>query len=190
MIKFNDLKNGLTKILSSNFAGHTVYTEEIKQGIKRPAFHINIIPLTSNNFNVYYREQQAMVDIAYFSDEKPDLQSNMKNFEMANALETALNTDIKVLDRNLNLQELEFDTVDRVLHTTFTLMWYNENEVTKAFIESHQVMERFTIDIVGGCIEYIVTSDAEVYKSSDGDFYVLCTDAEIEMLRDRNMIKI
>lgn len=190
MIKFNDLVNGLSKILKTNFPTYKIYTEEIKEGLKRPAFHILTMPLTSNNFNQYYREQQCLIDISYFSDEKSDLQSNIMNLEMSNKLQTVLNTELKVLDRDLNIQELQFETVERVLHTTFTLIWYNENEVTKAYLDSHVIMEHFTITFDGLCYEYLVTSTGEVFKTKDGIFYVKCTDAEIMELRDRNKIVI
>lgn len=190
MVKFEDLSNGICKILKTSFPTHKIYTEEIKQGMQRPSFFVSIIPLASDNFNTYYREQRAMVDISYFSEEKSDLQSNKKNFEMAHKLQSVLNTDLKILDRNLNLQELEYETVERVLHTTFNLMWYNENEVTKTYFDTFQLMEHFTVEFIKGCYEYYVTSEGEVYKTLNGDFYVKCTDSEIEMLRDRNLIKI
>lgn len=191
IVTFNDIVNGLKLILSTNFIDYNIYFEEIKQEMARPAFHINMMPLTSNNFNQYYREQRCLVDISYFSEESTDLQSNFKNLEMSNKIQSVLNTDIKVLDRNLNLQELEFETVDRILHTTFNLMWYNENEVTQAYLNQFQLMEHFTVTFENDiCYEYYVTSLGEVFKASDGDFYIKCTDAEIEMLRDRNLIKI
>jgi len=191
MVKFSDLLNGLTKILFTNFAGHKIYSEEIVQGMKRPSFFIQLMPLSSLNFNEYYREQRALVDISYFSDEAPDLQSNLKNFEMANAMQSVLNTDIKVLDRNLNLQELEFETVDRVLHSTFTLIWYNENEVTQAYLNQFQVMEHFTISLHKATeTQYFVMDNGEVYKLTRDGFYVLCTVEEVEELRDENLIKI
>ena len=191
MVKFNDLLNGLKTILFNNFTGHAIYSEEITQGMKRPSFFIQLMPLSSLNFNDYYRQQRALIDISYFSDEAADLQSNFKNFEMANNLEAVLNTDIKVLDRNLNLQELEFETVDRILHSTFTLLWYNENEVTKAYLNQFNIVQEIVVDI-GQATEsqYSVTEFGEVYKSTNDGYYTKSTDAEIEMLRDENLIKI
>ena len=191
MVKFSDLLNGLKTILFNNFSGHRIYSEAIAQDLKRPSFFIQLMPLSSKNFNEYYREQRALVDISYYSDEAPDLQSNFKNFEMANAMQSVLNTDIKVLDRNLNLQELEFETVDRVLHSTFTLIWYNENEVTQAYLNQFQVMQHFTISLHEATeFEYFVMDNGEIYKLTRDGFYVLCTDEEIEELRDENLIKI
>lgn len=193
MVKFSDLVRGLSTIFKNNFPTYNIYAEPITQNIKRPAFHINAIPIASNNFNEYYREQNCLVDITYFSDEQADLQSHLKNLDMSNTIQTVLNTDIKVLDRNINLQNLEYNWDDaRLLHTTFELMWYNENEVTEAYLNSHQVMEHFEIEIDGNvCYEYFITLDGEVFKTKKGDtFYVKCSDDEINLLREQNKIVI
>jgi len=145
LVGFVDVLNGLKKVLSTNFVGHAIYSEPIAEGMTRPAFFIQLLPVLSSNFNDYYREQRALIDISYFSDEPPDLQSNVKNFTMANLLENALNNGIKVLDRNLNVQDLEFETVDRVLHSTINLLWYNENVATQAYLDSHENMQDVTI---------------------------------------------
>lgn len=190
-IKFNDLLNGLKKILKTNFPEYKIYTEEVIQNLTRPCFHINLMPLTSNNFNKYYREQKALVDISYFSDEKKDLQTNYKNFDMMNKLQNVINTDIKVLDRNINMQELEFDTIDKVLHTMFNLSWYNENEVTQSYINQFKIMQEVHINenVIGNtCV--IITSNGEVFKTSEGGFYARCTPDEIIILRDSGYIKI
>jgi len=144
VVKFSDLLNGLKKVLSTNFVGHTIYSEAVIEGMARPSFFIQLMPLTSTQFNDYYREQKVLIDISYYSDEPADLQSNLKNFTMANLIENALNGNIKVLDRNLNVQELEFETVDRVLHSTFNLLWYNENIVTQAYLDEHEVAQNVT----------------------------------------------
>ncbi len=189
-VKFNDLVNGLSKILKTNFPNYKIYADEIIQGFQRPAFHINLQPLSSNNFNQYYREQNVLIDITYFSDSAKDLQLQKDNFEMANNLENVLNTDLKVLDRNLNIQELEFDVVDKILHTTINLMWYNENEVTKAYLNQFQIMQHFYLTINNECWQYYVTSTGDIYKTVNGDFFVKCIDNEIAMLRDQELIKI
>jgi len=144
VVKFSDLLNGLKKVLHDNFIGHTIYTEPIIEGQKRPSFMIQLMPLTSTNFNDYYREQKVLIDISYFSNEPADLQSNLKNFEMANLLENAFDGGIKVLDRILNLQELDFNIVERVLHSTFNLLWYNENVATQAYLDEHKIAQNVT----------------------------------------------
>jgi len=134
----------MKKVLSTNFAGHAIYSEAVIENMARPSFFIQLMPLNSTQFNEYYREQKVLIDISYFSDEPADLQSNLKNFEMANLLENALNNGIKVLDRVLNLQELDFNIVERVLHSTFTVLWYNENVVTQAYLDEHKIAQNVT----------------------------------------------
>ena len=186
---FNDLTNGLAKILKNSFPDYKIYTEEIRQGIKRPALFINVMPLASNNFNKYYREQRALVDISFFSDESPDLQSNVSNLTIANSIQNALNTELKILDRSINLQELEYETVDKVFHTTFNLLWYNRNEVTEAYLAQFPKVEKVTVnsEIYGNNSLY-VASNGDVYKISEGGYYTLCTDEELIELREAGYI--
>lgn len=139
-IKYNDIVNHLKKLLKTNFPTYKIYSDEIKENMIRPAFHINLMPETSINFNVFYREQNVLIDISYFSDDLPDMQSKTKNLDMANTLQNIFNTDIKIYDNYINVSELDFDIVDRVLHTTFNLMWYNNNEITQADLDKLEDM--------------------------------------------------
>lgn len=182
MIKFSDIVRHLSKLLKGSFPTYNIYTEEIIENVKRPAFHINLMPESSSNFNIYYREQACMVDISYFSDEKPDLQSRLKNMDMCNTLQGILNTNLSVLDRKLIINNLTFDIVDRVLHTTFTLLWYNENEVTQAYINQHKIISEVIFNdgfsVIGtNCV--LLTADGKYYKVIDGEFYIECTPDEI-----------
>lgn len=172
-VKYNDLASGISKILKTALPTYKMYTEPITQNLVRPAFFINVIPVSCLNQNIYFREQRALIDISYFSDELPDLQSNKKNNAMANSLENILNCDLKILDRNLNLSEIEFNTEDRVLHATFSLMWYNENEVTEAYLAGFQIMQKVYIEG-----DLVVMTENGVYKSQ-GKFYAQCTDADV-----------
>jgi len=148
VIKFTDLLNGLKKVLHDNFVGHTVYTEPIIEGQKRPSFSINLMPLSSNDFNDYYKEQKALVDISYYSSEGADLQSNLSNLTMINLQETAFNGGLTVLDRVFRLEGLSFNIVERVLHSTFTIIWYNVNEATQTYLDEHENMQEVTISSV------------------------------------------
>ena len=119
MVKYLDMVRAIAKLLKTSFPTYNIYTEEIKQGMKRPAFHINLMPQSSVNFNRYYREQRILVDVSYFSEEDPDLQSSQKNLDMANILQNVFNLGIPALDNVVFLGGLTFNVVDRVLHTTF-----------------------------------------------------------------------
>jgi hypothetical protein len=172
-LSYNDIGEGISKILKAAFPTYKMFFEPVTSGMQRPSFFINTIPVSCLNQNIYFREQRALIDINYFSDELPDLQSNKKNNAMANSLENILNCDLKILDRNLNLSEIEFNTQDRVLHATFTLMWYNENEVTEAYLAGFQIMQKVYIDG-----DLVVMTENGVYKSQ-GKFYIQCTDADV-----------
>lgn len=195
MITFNDIPNAISATLTKAFPTHTKYFEEITQKIHRPAFHINVMPESSVNFNKYYREQNLLVDITYFSDEQPALQSKTDNFDMINKLQNVLNMSLEVKDRKLNIQQLNFDIIDRLLHATFNLMWYNENEVTEAYLNTLSIIKEVIIngDVtheVKECQKVLITKDGEVFKTIDGNFYVRCSDEEVTQLIKDGLINI
>lgn len=192
-VTYNDVVNHVKLVLSKSFTDYSIYSEEVKEGMKRPAFHINLLPEMSINFNKYYREQNVLVDVAYFSDEEEDLQSKEKNLDMASKLQNVFNMDLKVLDRFLNIQNLTYDIVDRVLHTTFNLSWFNENEVTENYLKQFNIIKQVNFADGFGvssakCV--IITSDGRVFKAVDGGFYVECTADEIKSLKDQGIIPL
>lgn len=176
-IKFKDLINALSKVLSTNFKDYSIYIEDVEQNMKVPAFHINVLPVSSSNFNIYYREQLVLVDITFFSSKWLSKRVKKENLEMANKLQEVLNTDLQVLDRRLNIKKVEQNIVENVLHTTFELVWYNINEVTQAYIESLDIMQVVYINIELENLCVVITSDDKIYKQSQGNYYILC-DAE------------
>ena len=173
-VKFNDVSNAICKLLKTNFPTHSIYTEEVIQKLKRPSFHISVIPINSTMDNVFYNQQNVLIDISYFSDEKPDLQSVDSNNEMANTLQKTLNTGFQVKDRFLKIDQLTFETIDRVLHTNFSLLWYNINRVTLEYLENFFISDGR---------EVIVLLDDSIYVSTGDGGYVKSDESEIEFYR-------
>lgn len=162
---FIDVLNGISKTLKDSFKNHEIYVEEIRENMVRPSFFIALIPESSFNFNKYYRQQNILVDISYFSESDPDLQSNIENLSMANEIQNVLNTGIKVLDREINLQELQFDVIDRVLHATFNLMWYNVNEITQAELDKYKLMQDIQFEYSYDSLQALMESNNKYVKS-------------------------
>ena len=189
MITYNDVVNYISKLLSTKFVNYEIYTDEIIEDMKRPAFHINLLPEQSINFNSYYREENCMIDISYFSDESVDLQSKEINFNMLHQLQNIFNMNILVKDRNLNIENLTFDIIDKILHITFNLMWYNENMVTLDYLSQFEIMKVFYIDNeIIDCKNIITTKNGDIYKSLDENLYTQCTDDEVKTLKENNLL--
>lgn len=189
MVTFNDVVNHIIKLLKSKFPTYKIYSDEIIENMTRPAFHVNLLPEQSINFNSYYRNQNCLVDISFFSNEEMDLQSKEKNLDMLHQLENVFNMEIFVKDRYLNINDLTCDIVDKVLHTTFNLMWYNENEVTLDYLNQFGIMKTFYINNeIIECKSLLITSDGNIYKTIDGEFYMQCTDDEVQKLKENNLI--
>ena len=145
-IEFIDIINAITKTLSDRFPDNQIYIDEIEENMITPCFQINLMPLTIVNENNLYRQQNVLIDISYITDTNAQLSNKNKCLEMSNKLQNVLNEGISVLDNFIDIQELEFDIVDKILHTTFYLMWYNNNEVTENELDKYKIMQEFTIN--------------------------------------------
>lgn len=142
-VSYQDIVNHIKKLLHASYPSYHIYDDAVRENMLRPAFNINLLPEISSNFNSLYREQTVMVDIAYFSEEGPDLQSKAKNLDMAYKIQDVLNYSLPVLDRNLFIDNLTYNiTDDRVLHVVFNLNWFNENEVANEELKQfHDITE-------------------------------------------------
>lgn len=116
MITLIDIQKSISRKLNSKFNDHFIYSEEVKQGLKRPAFFINIIPISTDNFPVY-KEKLINIDIMYFSSNE----TSEENLNMINMLEELFNMTLIIADREITIGSLNFRIVDDILHCNFSL---------------------------------------------------------------------
>lgn len=116
MITLMDIQKTISRRLDSRFSGHYVYTEEVKQGLKRPSFFINIMPINTNNF-VIYKDKLVNIDIMYFGKNE----TNEESLNMVNELEDLFSITLAIKDREITIQSLNFKTIDNILHCGFSL---------------------------------------------------------------------
>lgn len=142
MITLMDIQKAISRKLDSKFTTHYIYVEEVKEGLKRPSFFINIMPVSTDNF-ITYKEKLANIDIMYFSKNE----TNNENLEMINLLESLFNTPLKIQDREITIRSLNFKVIDNILHCNFSLDFNNSNLVeikTKvgfAYLPEHEISE-------------------------------------------------
>ncbi|MHC1683420.1 MAG: DUF6838 family protein [Clostridiaceae bacterium] len=130
-MKYVDIKSSITKKLYDTF-NYKVLDEEIKQGLdkKRPCFFVQLIPLKTTNFAMC-RNRLINVDITFFSANK----TNEENLLMQDDLEKLFNLNLKVLDRVLLIEDLNFRTVDTDLHCIFTLDYLEGVETVSVVLD-------------------------------------------------------
>lgn len=111
------IKKAISLKLKSKFPTHKIYTEEIPQGLKRPCFFIEILPINTSNVNKFHREKLINIDIQYFSINE----TNAENFTMIEELNDLINGVLEVEDRTFTIQQATTDIVDKILHYSFDL---------------------------------------------------------------------
>lgn len=116
MITLLDIQKSISRKLNSKFSDHYIYVEEVKKGKKVPSFFINIMPVNTDNFATY-KDKLVNIDIMYFGKNE----TNEENLNMTNSLESLFNMTLKIQDREITIQSLNFKTVDNILHCGFSL---------------------------------------------------------------------
>ncbi|MBC2579695.1 DUF6838 family protein [Clostridium sp. DJ247] len=123
MISYNDIKDAVTLMVSSNFENGNIYSEETQLGFNLPAFFIELIPLTSviEAASIY---KAIGIDIQYISDV-----SNFKREEIlsiCDKLEQLFNKHLQVEDRFLKIEQFGYEIVDKVLHFQIFVDYFDD----------------------------------------------------------------
>lgn len=116
MITLLDIQKSISRKLDSKFSDYYIYTEEVKDGLKRPSFFINIMPISTKNF-IANKEKLINIDIMYFSENE----TNEEKLNMINMLEDLLNITLEIKDRVITIESLDFKVVNDILHCIFNL---------------------------------------------------------------------
>lgn len=114
MLSLIDLKKAIVENLKP--LGINIIANEIKSGFKKPAFFIQLMPI-SNNTGISMQERIITVNIHYFSEEKTDI----ANLKMIDTLNNLFINCIKVGDRTLTIYEKREELEDNVLQYKFDL---------------------------------------------------------------------
>lgn len=126
MIKMTDIKNALIILLSSNFYGVHIVSDDISQikqigGIKPfPLMHIDLSSFNSNIFDSYTRTESILVDISYIEEEKL--------LEIDESLKRLIGAGLEVKDRFLHIDSISSNVSDDVLHFVFNINFNNGTE--------------------------------------------------------------
>lgn len=117
MITLIDIQNAVSKSISDNIKEEAyIYVEEVKDGLKRPAFFIEVLPVKTDNY-LNHLSKLILVEIMYLCKDK----TMKENLEMANMLENIFNLSMTVKDRRLTVNTLNYEIVNDILRCSFTL---------------------------------------------------------------------
>ena len=76
-----DMKKAVTKKLKEAFPECNIYTKRVEQGMKAPAFHVDLVPYDAPSIGVHGRRIHYFVNCTFFPTVEGDLDQNLQAWE-------------------------------------------------------------------------------------------------------------
>ena len=119
MLSIIDIKKSIVTKLKT--FGVDIVANDIRSGFKKPAFFIQIMPI-SDDVNNDFSINTLVVNIHYFSEDKTDLD----NLKMIDKLKKVFINNLKVNNRILTISNKTYDIDDNVLQFMFEVRYTEE----------------------------------------------------------------
>ena len=76
-----DMKKAVTKKLKEAFPECNIYTKRVEQGMKTPAFHVDLVPYDAPKVGVHGRRIHYFINCTFFPTVEGDLDQNLQAWE-------------------------------------------------------------------------------------------------------------
>ena len=76
-----DMKKAVTKKLKEAFPECNIYTKRVEQGMKTPAFHVDLVPYDAPKVGVHGRRIHYFINCTFFPTIEGDLDQNLQAWE-------------------------------------------------------------------------------------------------------------
>ena len=123
-----DIKESLRGEIKAKLPSHKIYAVEVKEGFKRPAFFVEVIPVNIQN-RLYYKDVSVTVNIRYY----PEGETYEEIMDISDKLTEIFGATLKVGDRVLTINNQESETTDedgnKYLQFSFDLNYQDGNNV-------------------------------------------------------------
>lgn len=110
------IRNSVMSVLKANFPDHKIYGEKVTQGLKRPCFFVDLIPIDILKRTPEVQEHSLITDIQYMSLED----TKEKNLEMVDKL-GQLFSFVEFNGFRVSVSNERFEIIDGILHYLFDL---------------------------------------------------------------------
>ncbi|MCM3599391.1 hypothetical protein M3175_01505 [Robertmurraya korlensis] len=110
------IKDSIVKVLSDTFTDHQVYDEKKTQGLKRPCFFVDIIPVAFEKPTPNQQERSIIVDVQYMSLEETKEENLVMSEELGQMFSVISFDTYKIKP-----SEERYEIVDGILHYLFDL---------------------------------------------------------------------
>ncbi|WP_053955102.1 phage tail terminator family protein [Inediibacterium massiliense] len=142
MITLLKIQETVLKILKSHF--DTSYFYETMQGesLDRPAFFIEVLPVSTTLESRYHQNKKIKIKIEYFSKS----QTIKENIEILEKLQDIFSCVLEVEDRKFTIQETTVKMVDKVLVFSFEIAFIDTIDQMKVYgYKNYEMMKDLRI---------------------------------------------
>jgi hypothetical protein len=77
-----DMKKAVTKKLKEAFPECNIYSKRVEQGMKAPAFHVDLVPYDAPKVGLHGRSIHYFVNCTFFPTVEGDLDQNLQAWEI------------------------------------------------------------------------------------------------------------
>lgn len=124
MIALSDIQTAITNKLKTKFPAANVIDEEVERGFKKPAFFVQLLPVSRNLETPVYVRRVISTEIQYLSLK----QTRIENMEVQDQLEELFGSPLVVGDRYLLIDNVEAEIVDKELNFSFEIDFIDNRE--------------------------------------------------------------
>uniref|UniRef100_UPI003FEFB852 phage tail terminator family protein n=1 Tax=Eisenbergiella tayi TaxID=1432052 RepID=UPI003FEFB852 len=119
---YKEIKTALVKLFKQRYSDFDVYCEEIVNTEETASesenwIFLDIIPAGNTTANEYHTDRSLLIDASIHTK----TESNADYLDMAQEIDTLIRPVFRFGMRAITVQNIEFKTVDKVLHGIFTL---------------------------------------------------------------------
>lgn len=136
MIELMDIQAAVSNVLKKN--GFSVIASEVKEGFKKPACFVDVMPQSVTLQNSFTELVTDSVEISFH----PAVETREELVKTANELKNIfLYTPIQIGDRVLSVNEITFDTDKTALLTYFELEYLQETAIDEPMFPKMKNLE-------------------------------------------------
>lgn len=111
-----DIRDSVLKEIREKFPNYKIYDEKVLQGLKRPCFFVDLIPVNIERLSPTLKEYSLFVDVQYMSEKE----TKEEMLIMVDQFETMFNS-ISFGNLIVQTSNKRFEIVDDILHCLFDL---------------------------------------------------------------------
>ncbi|PGT89213.1 MULTISPECIES: phage tail terminator family protein [Bacillaceae] len=133
-----DIRENIIKTLKTNFQNHKIYGEKKTQGLTRPCFFVDILPIDAQKITPNMQEKSYIVDVQYMSLED----TKLKNLEMSEKISQLFTHVIGTGGKRISVTNERFEIIDGILHYLFDIDFILIGKQT----DEHELMKNINLN--------------------------------------------